>query len=71
MRTGSYLRTMGKLNTLDDDPEDVEIALDTCAEVDTICIEFARQRRLKPYIKEYPRLWQSAGNVRHRAKGAY
>jgi len=56
MRTGSYLRTMGKLNTLDDDPEDVEIALDTCVEVDTICIEFARQRRLKPYIKEYLRL---------------
>ena len=42
MRTGSYLRTMGKLNTLDDNPEDVEIALDTCVEVDTIYIEFAR-----------------------------
>ena len=56
IRTRSYLRTMSKLNTLDDDPEDVEIALDTCVEVDTIYIEFARQRRLKPYIKEYLRL---------------
>ena len=42
MRTGSYLRTMGKLNTLDDNPEDVEIALDTYVEVDTIYIEFVR-----------------------------
>ena len=60
----------GKLYALGES-EDVEIALDTCAEVDIICIEFARQHHLKPYIKEYPRLWQSAGNVRHRAKGAY
>lgn len=71
MRTGDYLRTMGKLNVLDSDPEDVEIALDTCAEIDTVSVEFARQRRLKPYIKEYPRLWQSAGNIRHQVKGAY
>ena len=56
MRTGNYLRTMGKLSGLDDDLEDVEVALDTCAEVDTICVEFAKQQRLKPYIKEYLRL---------------
>ena len=71
MRTGDYLRTMGKLNVLDSKPEDVEIALDTCAEIDTVGVEFARQRGLKPYFKDYPRLWQSAGNVRHQAKGAY
>ena len=56
IRTRSYLRTISKLNTLDNDPEDVEIVLDTCAEVNTIYIEFVRQRRLKPYIKEYLRL---------------
>ena len=55
MRVGSYLRTMGKLNALGD-TEDVEIALDTCAEIDTICTEFAKRQRLKPYINEYPRL---------------
>jgi len=71
MRIGSYLRTMGKIKVLDSDSEDVEIALDTCAEIDTIDIEFAKQRCLKPYVKEYPRLWQSAGNVRHQARGAY
>ena len=71
MRIGSYLHTTGKLNGLDDDTEDVEIALDTCAKVDIICVEYTRQQRLKPYIKEYPRLWQSAGNVRHQVKGAY
>ncbi|EED14526.1 retrovirus polyprotein, putative [Talaromyces stipitatus ATCC 10500] len=42
---------MGQLNVLDSDPEDVEIALDTCAEIDTIGIDFAEQRGLKPYIK--------------------
>ena len=57
MRIGSYLRTMGKLNVLDGKLEDVGIALDTCAEVDTIDIKFARQRHLKPYIKDYPKLW--------------
>ena len=31
---------MGKVKTLDSDPEDVEITLDTCAEVDIINIEF-------------------------------
>ncbi|EED18398.1 gag/polymerase/env polyprotein, putative [Talaromyces stipitatus ATCC 10500] len=62
---------MGQLNVLDSDPEDVEIALDTCAEIDTIGIDFAEQRGLKPYIKGYPKLWQSAGNVQHEAKGAY
>ena len=62
---------MGKIKVLDSDSEDVEIALDTCAEIDTIDIKFARQRCLKPYVKEYPRLWQSAGNVQHQAKGAY
>jgi transposase InsO family protein len=71
MRTGDYLRTMGKINVSDSDPEEVEIALDTCAEVDIVGVEFAKQRRLKPYIKEYPKLWQSAGNMRHQAKGAY
>ena len=71
MRTGDYLRTMGQLNVLDSEPENVEIALDTCAEIDTIDVKFARQRGLKPYIKDYPRLWQSAGNVQHQAKGAY
>ena len=56
MRVGSYLCTTGKLYALGES-EDVEIALDTCAEVDIICIEFARQHYLKPYIKEYLRLW--------------
>ena len=56
MRTGNYLCTMGKLN-VHDDTEDVEIALDTYAEVDLIGVEFVKQRRLKPYIKDYPRLW--------------
>ena len=57
MRTGDYLRIVGKLNVRDSDLEDVEIALDTCVEVDTVSVEFTRQQRLKPYIKEYPRLW--------------
>ncbi|KIX01154.1 uncharacterized protein Z518_08879 [Rhinocladiella mackenziei CBS 650.93] len=57
MRTGDYLRTMGKLNVRDRDPEDVEIALDTCAEIDTVGVEFVKQRDPKPYIKEYPKLW--------------
>ena len=70
MRTGDYLRTTGKLN-VGGQPESVDIALDTCAEIDTVGVEFARQRGFKPYIKEYPQLWQSAGNVRHQAKGAY
>jgi len=56
MRIGDYLRTTGQLNVPGDDPEDVEIALDTCAEIDTISEEFARQRHLKPYIKEYLQL---------------
>ena len=62
---------MGKLYPLDSDPEDVEVALDTCAEVDTIGVEFAKQRRLKLYIKDYPTLWQSAGSIQHEAKGVY
>jgi hypothetical protein len=71
MRTGDYLRTTGKINVLGDKAEDVDIALDTCAEIDIVDVEYARQQRLKPYIKDYPQLWQSAGNVRHRARGAY
>jgi len=57
IRTGDYLRIVGKLNVRDSNLEDVEIALDTCAEVDIVSVEFTRQQRLKPYIKEYPRLW--------------
>jgi hypothetical protein len=57
MRTGDYLRTMGKINVSDSDPEEVEIALDTCAEVDIVGVKFAKQQRLKPYIKEYLKLW--------------
>ena len=56
MRTGDYLRTVGKLNVLDSDLEDVKVALDTYVEIDTIGIDFVRQRGLKPYIKEYPNL---------------
>jgi hypothetical protein len=40
---GEYLRTTGKLNVLESDPEDVEVALDTCAEIDTISVGFAKQ----------------------------
>jgi len=71
MRTGNYLRTMGKLGIPDNEPKDVEIALDTCAEVDTVGVDFAKQHGLKPYIKWYPKLWQSAGNIQQQAKGAY
>ena len=42
MRLGNYLRIMGKLHLLDSDPEDMEIALDTCVEVDTISVEFVK-----------------------------
>ena len=33
---------MGKLNVLNSDPEDVEVALDTYAEIDIVSIEFIR-----------------------------
>ena len=56
MRTGDYLRTMGKLSLLDCS-EDVEVALDTCAEIDTVSVEYVKQRYLKPYIKRYPELF--------------
>ena len=42
MRTGDYLRTIGKLSVLEDELEDVEVALDTCAEVDTISVDFIK-----------------------------
>ena len=42
IRTGDYLRTIGKLSVLDSNLEDVEIALDTYAEVDIVGIEFIR-----------------------------
>ena len=42
MYTGNYLRTIGKLNVRDSDLEDVEVALDTYAEIDTISIKFAK-----------------------------
>ena len=41
MRTGSYLRTMGKLN-VHGDPEDVEIVLNMYVEIDLIGIEFVK-----------------------------
>jgi hypothetical protein len=44
--------------------KDIEIALDTCAEVDVIGIDFARQQGLKPYIKKYPQLLETAGALR-------
>ena len=71
MRMGDYLCARGQLSVLDGDPENIEIALDTCAEINTIGVDFAKQRGLKLYIKDYPKLWQSAGNIRHEAKGAY
>ena len=71
MRLGSYQRTMGKLKLPGQDSKTVEIALDSGAEVDVIDTSFAQQQRLKPYIKKYPELWQSAGDTRHQAKGAY
>ena len=46
---------MGKLSALGD-TMDVEVALDTCVEIDTVCAKFVEQQHLKPYIKEYPRL---------------
>ena len=54
MRIGDCLRTKGKLVNGNADAEDIEIALDTCAEIDIISIDFAKQRGLKPYIKKYP-----------------
>jgi len=50
MRTGDYLRTMSKLS-LPDYLEDVEVTLDTCVEINTVSVEYAKQQRLKPYIK--------------------
>ena len=42
IRTEDYLRTVGKLNVLDSDLEDVKVALDTYVEVDTIGVDFVR-----------------------------
>ena len=71
MRMGRYLRTGGRLISDSTTAEDIEIALDTCAEVDVVGIDFARQQGLKPYIKKYPRLLQMAGALRSRACGAF
>ena len=56
MRTGDYLRTMGKLS-LPDRLEDVEVTLDTCAEINIVSVEYVKQRHLKPYIKRYLELF--------------
>jgi hypothetical protein len=71
MRTGEYLRTIGKLNVLKSDPEDVEVALDNCAEVDTVDVDSTKQRRLKPCTKGYPTFSQLEGNIAQQVKGAY
>src|ERR1700754_75838 len=71
MRIGDYLRTEGKLINGKADAEDIDIALDTCAEVDVISIDFATQRGLKPYMKKYPQLLEVAGAMKQRAHGAF
>ena len=52
MRVGSYLRIKGKL-LISNDLKEVEIALDTYIKVDIVGANFAKQRRLKLYIKKY------------------
>ena len=42
MRTGDYLRTIGKLYVLGDKLEDVGIVLNTYVEVDTVGVEYVR-----------------------------
>ena len=42
IRTGDYLRTIDKLSVLDSNLEDVEIVLDTYAEIDTIGVDFVK-----------------------------
>ena len=42
MRIGRYLRTMGRMTTQEGKSENVEVALDTCAEIDTIDSDFAQ-----------------------------
>ena len=54
MRIGDYLRTKGKLINDNEEAEDIEVALDTCAEIDVISIDFAKERELNLYIKKYP-----------------
>jgi transposase InsO family protein len=71
MRIGEFLRTKGKLVHGTTEPEDIEVALDTCAEIDIISIDFAKKRGLKPYIKKYPQLLETAGVVRDKACGAF
>jgi transposase InsO family protein len=71
MRIGDYLRTKGKLLNGNAGPENIEVSLDTCAEVDVIDIEFAKQRGLKPYFKKYPQLLQMAGAMKQKARGAF
>jgi hypothetical protein len=71
LRIGRYLRTRGKLISDSTAAEDIDIALDTCAEVDVVGIDFARQQGLKPYIKKYPQLLEMAGTLRSRACGAF
>jgi hypothetical protein len=51
--------------------KDIEIALDTCAEVDVIDMDFAKQRGLKPYMKKYPQLLELAGTMKQKACGAF
>ena len=65
------MRTKGKLINGKADAEDIDIALDTCAEVDVISIDFATQRGLKPYMKKYPQLLEVAGAMKQRAHGAF
>ena len=56
MRTGNYLRTVGKLNIRDNDLKDIEVVLDIYIEINIISIEFVKRRGLKLYIKDYLRL---------------
>ena len=65
------MRTKGKLINDNEEAEDIEVALDTCAEIDVISIDFAKARGLKPYIKKYPQLLQMAGTMRQRSCGAF
>ena len=71
MRVGRYLRTKGRLISEGTMVKDIDIALDTCAEVDVIGIDFAKQQGLKPYIKKYPRLLEMAGALKAKACGAF
>ncbi|KAK9326698.1 hypothetical protein V1520DRAFT_117810 [Lipomyces starkeyi] len=71
MRIGPHLQTKGFINSKRGPVREIQIDLDTGAEVSCVSHEWAQTQNLKPYTHNYPGTLGVVGNVNITAKGAY